>query len=89
MGEQHEPVASEGAGPGDAPDGAAADSTARHRPLASRIWRGVRHATRTSAGDMTIAATHFARDVATFSRLSEYRNSIPRGASSGLEVPIA
>ena len=48
-----------------------AASTARHRPLASRIWRGVWHATRTSAGDITIVATHLARDVATFSRLSE------------------
>ena len=68
---------------------AAAASTARHRPLARRIWRGVRQATRTSAGDITIAATQRARDVATLRRLSEYRNSMPRGASSGVDVPIA
>jgi hypothetical protein len=28
-------------------------------------------------------ATHLARDVATFSRFGEYRNAMPRGASSG------
>ena len=33
-------------------------------------------------------ATHRARDVATFSRFRLYRNSIPRGASSGRDVAI-
>ena len=34
------------------------------------------------------SARHLARDVATFSRFLLYRNSIPRGASSGREVAI-
>ena len=59
------------------------DLDRRHSPFASCIWRGVWQATRTSSGDATTTATHRARDVATFSRLSEYRNSMPRGASSG------
>ena len=49
---------------------------------------GVWHATFTSSGEATTIATHRARDVATFSRLSEYRNSMPRGASSGVDVAI-
>ena len=66
-----------------------ATSTRRHSALASCIWRGVAHETRTRAGDATTSATQRARDVATFSRLSEYRNSMPRGASSGDDDPIA
>jgi hypothetical protein len=34
------------------------------------------------------ASLDLARDVATFNLLRLYRNSIPRGASSGLEVAI-
>ena len=56
--------------------------TARSRAASGA---GVWHATRTSAGDATTIAAQRARDVATFSRLREYRNSIPRGASSAVE----
>src|SRR6185503_6321630 len=53
-------------------------STRRHSAFASCIWRGLWHATRTRAGEATTIAAQRAREVATFSRFIEYRNSIPR-----------
>ena len=49
---------------------------------------GVRHSASNTAGEATNTHTHFAREVATFSRLELYKNSIPRGASAWLEVVI-
>src|SRR5437588_4492520 len=68
--------------------GCAAASIAAQRPDACIIWRGVLHAGWRRAGDATTIATHCARDVATLRRLRLYRNSIPRGASSGVDVAI-
>jgi hypothetical protein len=56
--------------------------------LASRIWLGARHSGSNNRGDATRIATARARDVATFNRLRLYRNSMPRGASSGRDVAI-
>ena len=53
---------------------------------ASSICLGVLHSTRNSAGLATSTATQRAREIATFSRFKLYKNSIPLGASSGLEV---
>jgi hypothetical protein len=58
----------------------------RQNELASSICRGDLHSTWNRAGLATITATHLARDMATFRRLRLYKNSIPRGASSLLEV---
>src|ERR1039458_1613646 len=65
-----------------------ANSRYRQNALASSIWRGVSHRTWDRQGLATITATHLARETATFSRFRLYRNSIPLGASSGVEVAI-
>jgi hypothetical protein len=46
------------------------------------------HRTWNKAGLATTTATHLARETATFNRFRLYRNSIPLGASSGVEVVI-
>ena len=56
--------------------------------IASRICRGLLHSGSNSRGLATTITAHRARDVATFSRLRLKRNSMPRGASSGLDVAI-
>src|SRR5271165_5208381 len=60
----------------------------RQNALASSICLGVLHCTANKAGLATMTATHLARDTATFNRLRLYRNSIPRGASSGVDVAM-
>ncbi|MEA2855405.1 MAG: hypothetical protein QOE02_5472, partial [Rhodospirillaceae bacterium] len=40
------------------------------KALASCIWRGVRHSASNSRGEATITQMHFAREVATFKRLT-------------------
>src|SRR3981189_1479128 len=63
-----------------------ANSRYRQNALASCIWRGVRHSTSNRRGDATTMQIHFAREVATFSLLELYKNSMPRGASEWLDV---
>ena len=67
---------------------ARAISRNRQSALASFIWRGERHSGWNNRGLATRIAAHRAREVATLRRLALYRNSIPRGASSGREVAI-
>ena len=64
----------------------AASSRNRQNAFASRIWPAFRARTRQRSGDPTTNATQRAREVATLSRLRLYRKSMPRGASSGLDV---
>jgi hypothetical protein len=70
------------------PSAALATSTYRHNAFASRICLGVRHDGDSSLGDPTTIAAQRARDVATLRRFRLYRNSMPRGASSGDDVAI-
>jgi hypothetical protein len=56
--------------------------------LTSRICSIVEHEVSKSRVDATITARHRAREIATFSRLREYRNSICRGRSSPEDVAI-
>jgi hypothetical protein len=65
-----------------------ASSRYRHNAFASFICRGVRHSGSKSRGLATRIAAHLARDVATFRRFRLYRNSMPRGASSGRDVAM-
>jgi hypothetical protein len=58
----------------------------RQRAFASCIWRGLRQSGSSSFGLPTKITLDIARDVATFNRFRLYRNSIPRGASSGDDV---
>ena len=67
---------------------ASANSTNRHSAFASRICSIVRQLTSSSRGLATRYARHRAREIATFSRLRESRNSRPRGTSSPLELAI-
>jgi hypothetical protein len=48
----------------------------------------VEHEVSRSLGAPTITARHRAREIATFNRLREYRNSICRRRSSPLDVAI-
>ena len=56
--------------------------------FASLMCRGVLHCTWNKAGLATITATHCAREIATFNRFKLYKNSMPLGASSGVDVVI-
>src|SRR6266498_3331033 len=66
----------------------AASSTKRQRAFASRICGIVLQFTSSSRGLATRYARQRAREIATFSRLRESRNSSPRGTSSPLELAI-
>ena len=57
-----------------------------HSAFANCICRGVRHSGSNNLGLPTTITAVIARDVATLSRFKLYRNSIPRGASSGEDV---
>src|SRR6185312_6163183 len=61
-------------------------SATPHTPAASLTSSAVLHPGRNNPGDATTIATAFAREVATFRRFRLYRNPIPRGASSGVEL---
>ncbi len=63
-------------------------STYRHNALASFICLGVLHSGANKRGFATSMHAHWARDVATFRRFKLYKNSIPRGASSGADVAM-
>ena len=56
--------------------------------LTSAICCGVEQRTRVSAGLATSTASVFAREIATFNRFFENRNSMFRGSSASLEVVI-
>ena len=58
----------------------------RQKAFANCIWRGLRHSGEKSSGLPTRIHNARAREVATLSRFGLYKNSIPRGASSGEEV---
>ncbi len=60
----------------------------RQNEFANSICRGVLHCTSNNAGLATSTVTHCAREVATFNLFPLYKNSIPRGASCGVEVAI-
>ncbi len=60
-------------------------SRARWPAGSARRWCS---ATRSRAGEHTSTARQRARDTATFMRLREYRNSMPRGTSSASDVAI-
>ena len=57
-----------------------------HNAFASCICRGLRHAGSNNFELPTKITADIARYVATFSRFKLYKNSIPRGASSGDDV---
>ena len=63
-------------------------SANRHSALISRICSIVRACDSSSLGLATTNARHIAREIATFSRLRENRNSRLRGTSSTLDVAI-
>ena len=63
-----------------------ASSTKRQSAFASRICGIERAFTSSSRGEQTRYARQRAREIATFSRLRESRNSSPRGTSSPLEL---
>ena len=57
-----------------------------HKALASCMCRGLRHSGSNNFGLPTTITADIAREVATFNRFRLYKNSIPRGASSGEDV---
>src|SRR5216684_1852760 len=61
---------------------------AQQRAFTSRICSIVEHEVSRSLGDAMIAAKHRAREIATFSRFRENRNSICRVRSSPEDVAI-
>ena len=63
-------------------------STKRQSAFASRICSTVRQGMSSSFGLATRIARHLAREIATFSRLCEKRNSMLRGTSSPLDDAI-
>lgn len=63
-------------------------SRQRQNAFASPIWIGVRHSASKIAGAPTRTQSAFALEVATFSLFALYKNSIPRGESSLLELVI-
>src|SRR5277367_1453503 len=63
-----------------------ASSRYRQRAFASCIWRGLRQSGSNKLGLPTTITVDIAREVATLNRFRLYRNSIPRGASSGEDV---
>jgi hypothetical protein len=63
-----------------------ASSIYRQSAFANCIWRGLRQSGSSSLGLPTTITLDMARDVATFNRFKLYKNSIPRGASSGDDV---
>ena len=65
-----------------------ANSFNLHNAFASCIWCGERHSGSNKEGLATKIKTPFARDTATFSLFKLYKNSIPLGASSGVEVAM-
>src|SRR2546430_15424349 len=68
--------------------GSVANSTRRHRALAKRIWSGVRQRALRSSGLQIKITRLCAREAATLSRFRLKRKSMPRGASSTVEVAI-
>ena len=63
-----------------------ASSRYRQRAFASCMWRGLRQSGSNNLGLPTTITVVIAREVATLNRFRLYRNSIPRGASSGEDV---
>src|SRR5712691_5967161 len=63
-----------------------ASSTSRHRAFASRIWSIELQSTTSRRGLATRYARQRAREIATFSRFAENRNSRPRGMSAPDEL---
>ena len=59
-----------------------------HNALANCIWCGDRHSGSNSAGLATMINTAFALDTATFNLFKLYKNSIPLGASSCVDVAM-